>query len=87
WRRDRPYGQADWDLVLAGFVDLGQTIANDAEAAEFDETLLGAGVGIGVDIRRNVSVRADWGFALSDLDSGRASSGDSEVHFVATIAY
>ena len=87
WRRDRPYGQADWDLVLAGFVDLGQTIANDAEATEFDETLLGAGVGIGVDFRRNVSVRADWGFALSDLDSGRASSGDSEVHFVATIAY
>ncbi len=87
WRRDRPYGVADWDLVLAGFVDLGQTIANDPEAAEFDETLVGAGVGLGVDIKRNVSVRADWGFALSDLDSGRASSGDSEVHFVATIAY
>ena len=87
WRRDRPYGVADWDLVLAGFVDLGQTINNDAEASEFDETLVGAGVGIGVDIRRNLSVRADWGFALSDLDSDRAASGDSEVHFVATIAY
>ncbi|MEM9661956.1 MAG: hypothetical protein AAF937_06565 [Planctomycetota bacterium] len=87
WRRDRPYGQADWDLILAGFVDLGQTIANDAEAGEFDETLVGAGFGVGLDIRRNVNVRADWGFALSDLDSGRASSGDSEVHFVATIAY
>lgn len=87
WRRDRPYGIADWDLVLAGFVDLGQTINNDAEANEFDETLIGAGFGIGVDVRRNVSVRADWGFALNDLDSGRASSGDSEVHFVATIAY
>ncbi|MEL7483372.1 MAG: ShlB/FhaC/HecB family hemolysin secretion/activation protein [Planctomycetota bacterium] len=87
WRRDRPYGQADWDLVLAGFVDLGQTIANDPEANEFDETLVGAGFGVGLDIKRNVSVRADWGFALSDLDSGRASSGDSEIHFVATIAY
>ncbi len=87
WRPDRPYGSADWDLVLAGFVDLGQTINNDPEATEFDETLLGAGVGLGLDIRRNVSVRADWGFALEDLDSGRSSSGDSEVHFVATIAY
>ncbi|MEO1584340.1 MAG: hypothetical protein AAFR96_07200 [Planctomycetota bacterium] len=87
WRPDRPYGSVDWDLVLAGFVDYGQTINTDPEAGEFDETLIGAGFGAGIDIRRNLSVRADWGFALEDLDSGRASSGDSEVHFVATLAY
>ena len=87
WRRDRAFGSADWDLVLAGFVDYGQTINNDAEATEFDETLIGAGVGVGLDIRRNLRVRADWGFALSDLDDGSASSGDSEIHFVATLAY
>ncbi|MGP1272565.1 MAG: hypothetical protein ACTS22_04470 [Phycisphaerales bacterium] len=87
WRRDRAFGSADWDLVLAGFVDIGQTINNDAEAGEFDETLLGAGVGIGLDLRRNLRVRADWGFALSDLDDGTTTSGDSEIHFVATLAY
>lgn len=87
WRRDRPFGTADWDLVLAGFIDLGQTFVNDPEAGEFDETLLSVGFGVGLDVRRNVRVRADWGFALEDLENGQAGSGDSEIHFVATLAY
>lgn len=87
FRPDRAYGSADWDLILAGFVDYGQTIVEDADSTEFDEELLGAGVGIGLEFRRNLRIRADWGFALKDLDNGRTESGDSELHIVATLAF
>lgn len=87
WRRDRAYGSADWDLVLAGFIDYGESVINDQEPGEFQESLVGVGFGIGLDIKRNVRIRADWGFALNDLDGGDTEAGDNEVHFVATIAY
>lgn len=87
FRPDRAYGTADWDLILAGFFDYGQTMVEDADTTEFDEELMGAGVGIGFEFRRNLRVRADWGFALKDLDNGRTESGDSELHVVATLAF
>ncbi|MEM1072139.1 MAG: ShlB/FhaC/HecB family hemolysin secretion/activation protein [Planctomycetota bacterium] len=87
WRRTQPYGVADWDLVLAGFVDYAQTEVNDAEPGEFFEELLGVGAGIGVSFRRNVQARVDWGVALTDLDNGEASAGDSEIHAILTLSY
>ncbi len=87
FRPDRAYGSADWDLILAGFVDYGQTMVEDADSVEFDETLLGAGIGIGLEYRRYLRIRADWGFALQDLDNGSVESGDSEFHIVATLAF
>lgn len=84
---DRAYGTADWDLILAGFVDYGQTMIEDADSTEFDESLLGAGIGIGLEYRRYLRVRADWGVALQDLDNGTVESGDSEFHIVATLAF
>lgn len=87
FRPDRAYGSADWDLILAGFVDYGQTFVEDADSTEFDEELLSVGVGIGLEFRRNLRIRADWGFALKDLDNGRTESGDSELHIVATLAF
>ncbi len=84
---DRAYGSADWDLILAGFVDYGQTMVEDADSVEFDESLLGAGIGLGLEYRRYLRVRADWGFALQDLDNGSVESGDSEFHIVATLAF
>lgn len=87
FKPDRAYGAADWDLTLAGFVDYGQTFVEDADASEFDESLLGAGIGIGFEYRRYLRVRADWGFALQDLDNGSVQSGDSEFTIVATLAF
>ncbi len=87
YKPDRAYGMADWDLVLAGFVDYGQTYINDADAIEEDESLLGAGIGLGFEYRRNLRIRADWGMALNDTEDGSVESGDSEFHFVATLAF
>ena len=87
FRPDRAYGSADWDLILAAFVDYGQTTVEDADSFEADEDLLGVGLGIGFEFRRNLRVRADWGVALEDLENGRTESGDSELHFVATLAF
>lgn len=87
FRPDRAYGSADWDLILAAFVDYGQTMVEDADSFESDEDLLGVGLGLGFEFRRNLRVRADWGFALEDLENGRTESGDSELHVVATLAF
>lgn len=87
YKPDRAYGFADWDLVLSGFVDYGQTYVEDADSTESDESLLGAGVGLGFEYRRYLKVRADWGFALEDTDNGEVESGDSEFHIVATLAF
>ena len=87
YKPDRAYGMADWDLVVAGFVDYGQTYINDADSIEEDESLLGAGIGLGFEYRRNLRIRADWGMALSDTENGAVKSGDTEFHIVATLAF
>lgn len=87
FRPDRAYGSADWDLIVAGFVDYGQTYVEDADSIEDDETLLGAGVGIGFEYKRNLRVRVDYGVALEDTETGDVESGDSEFHVLATLAF
>ncbi|QYU66195.1 hypothetical protein J4558_14455 [Leptolyngbya sp. 15MV] len=79
------YGFPDWDLILKGFVDVGRSVNTDRAPFERDETMVGVGPGIELVFRRNVSVRADWGFALRD--AGGSKSGDNRVSFVATIVY
>lgn len=86
-----PYGVTDWDLVLKAFYDVGRVTHTDAQAGigEKDQTLSSVGVGIQFDLKRNVRLRADWGFALQDAESGQRSthSGDSRVHFEGTFFY
>ncbi len=86
-RPQQVYGQPDWDLVLKGFVDVGQTYNSDRRVFESNETLTGAGVGVDLQILTNLSFRADWGFVLNDVGSGVAESGDSRVHLVLTILF
>ncbi|NLF32208.1 MAG: ShlB/FhaC/HecB family hemolysin secretion/activation protein [Planctomycetes bacterium] len=83
------YGSADWDLVFRAFYDVGRTINTDSSDLGFEhnDTLMGAGVGAELSIRHYLSLRVDWGVALRDLDSEDVDAGDSEVHFVATLAY
>jgi hypothetical protein len=89
------YGRADWDLTLRAFLDLGRTIRNDrfsiaAGAPEFNQTLVGAGVGAELQIRSNFRARIDWAAALKDTNgniSNGADVGDSEIHVLFSILY
>jgi len=85
---DRP----DWDLVLRTFVDVGYAIPSKYETGEFYETLVGCGVGLELLVKRNFSVRFDWGVALKDAIQQNASdntvkAGNNEYRVVFTVLY
>ncbi|MEM7167083.1 MAG: hypothetical protein AAF581_16595 [Planctomycetota bacterium] len=84
--RDSVYGRPDWDLVAKAFFDVGRVDVINPTFSEEDHTLFGAGFGLDFLLWKNWSVRADYGVALRDVDS-RASSGDSEIHVVATLLF
>ena len=75
----------NWDLVLRTFVDYGYVSNNDPLVSESDESLLGAGVGVELQVDRSISLRLDWAAALQDVADN--DSGDSRVHFVGTLLY
>lgn len=83
-----PYGTPDWDLVLRAFVDAGRVNSNDGEnLGEFDATLVGAGIGAELVVKRNLSVRLDWGFALKGVEERNIDAGSNRLHFVLTLLY
>jgi len=81
------YGQPDWDLVLKAFVDVGVTGISDAFSFEGGDTLVGAGIGAELAIKRNFNVRLDWGFALKEYESRGVASGANRLLVVATLLY
>ena len=88
----RAYGTTDWDLILRGFLDAGWTDRVDRRPTfEVNQALLGAGVGLEFRFKENIRARADWGFALNELEdaAGRviAEEGTSEVHLSFTVLY
>ncbi len=92
----QPYGRADWDFVIRGFLDAGWAINSERLSTEDNEFLLGTGLGLELVYRRNVSVRLDWGIALHDTEAGQVvsgqfspdwTSGRSRVHVSATLLY
>lgn len=93
WVPQGPYGRADWDLIFKGFFDIGSAINSDVKAFEENQTLSGAGVGIEFQFKRNLSIRADWGFALNTINEDPTkggqlvNSGDNRLHVVATLLY
>jgi hemolysin activation/secretion protein len=89
WQPQQPYGRADWDLITRGFIDAGKTINSHRESYERDETLVGAGFGFEFLYKRNLSIRADFGWALEDAETGdkAVTSGSSRLHFVATLLF
>lgn len=89
-RRTRPYGGADWDVILKGFIDAAAVHPNDAPFYEQDEQLVGVGVGVEAQIKRNLTLRLDYGMALTDIGQGANRStevGDTRLHFSATILF
>lgn len=92
--RTRPtqdFGLTDWDLIFRAFADAGRTINNKRLNFEKNQTLVGMGVGVEFQLRRNISVRADWGFVVEEVTdvTGRklAGSGDNRLHFITTLAF
>lgn len=82
------YGRPDWDLIFRAFVDAGYVVSSEREAFESNETLIGAGLGVELSIRRNLQLRLDWASVLNELpNEPEAESGDYRFHFVATVLY
>ena len=75
----------DWDFIIRPFLDVGRTVNTDRLSIEQNETLVGGGIGAELQIRRNLSVRCDWGFALKSTQD--VSSGSNVLHFVLTLTY
>lgn len=94
WAPQQPFGRADWDLIFKAFFDWASVNQNDKVAGESPDTLLSTGIGIELLIKRNFSMRLDWGFALKDVgeldpDNGKpdVEAGDNRLHFLMTLSY
>ena len=77
----------DWDLVLAAFSDFGRVYNQSKVVGEHNDSLASMGLGIELVLRRNVSVRFDYGVALLEVPSADVSVGDGEAHFYALVRY
>jgi hemolysin activation/secretion protein len=89
WAPQQAFGQADWDLIFKGFIDAGRTTISNPRPGENDHTLVGAGVGTELNVKRNVSLRLDLGFALEDVkdEPQTVKAGDARLHFSLTLLY
>ncbi|MFP3937966.1 MAG: hypothetical protein ACLFVW_06455, partial [Phycisphaerae bacterium] len=81
------YGPTDWDLIFRGFVDAAYVCRNSGSTISSDsDGLVGTGLGVELQYRRNLTFRMDWGVALKEIDD-RVSSGSQQLHFVITLLY
>ncbi len=83
------YGYPDWDLVFKTFSDFGWVRNNNPVPGleQKNETLWSIGTGLELQLRDNMRFQIDYGYALLDLESGEAQSGDSEIHFQINLFY
>jgi len=81
------FGRPDWDLILRAFFDVGRTFVSDKLPFEVEQTLLGTGVGIELQLKQNLDFRVDWGVALRDVPSRNVNAGSSRVYFVLSLAF
>ncbi len=81
------YGPTDWNLILRGFLDAAYVRRNSGRMISADsDSLVGTGIGMEFQYRRNVTFRMDWGIALSELED-RVSRGSNQLHFAITVLY
>jgi hemolysin activation/secretion protein len=88
WAPQTVYGPTDWDAVFKMFIDMAHTWEEEDpsnSAVEADEDIMSVGLGLEFLYKRNLSVRMDWGFALTDLDA--TEMGDNRFHIAATLLY
>jgi hemolysin activation/secretion protein len=82
----QPYQRPDWDFIMRAFIDGGEVIQSRREPGEFDDTLVGAGLGAELQVRQNIDIRCDWGMALYSL-SNRVKSGSNRFVVLLTFLY
>jgi len=88
WAPQHVLGRPDWDLVLKAFIDLAYAMKEErTPLVDNEEFLVGVGVGAELLLKRNVSIRVDWGFGVTDVSSANHNGGDNRVHIVATFLY
>jgi hemolysin activation/secretion protein len=81
------YVSPDWDLIFRVFFDAAQVRKNDRTAFEANETLRGVGAGLELRIKRNLSLRFDWGHALDGVRGGLVEKGNNEYYGVVTLLW
>ncbi len=90
WAPQTEFGRTDWDLILRGFLDTASVYTAKRQVGEDAyDTLVGAGVGIELQVKRNFTARLDWGLVLNPVDETESNydDGDTEVHLSATVLY
>ena len=91
WAPQQELGLPDWDLVLKGFFDIGRAMQSNALSFETDNTLVGAGVGIELAFKQNVSLRLDYGVALRNVEDeigdDDVEAGEDRLHVLFTVSY
>jgi len=85
YRPSNELARPDWDLILKAFVDAASMNNNDQSGLENNEDLVGAGVGVELQLSRNLNLRLDWATALKSVEDDDA--GDDRLHFVGTVLY
>jgi len=81
------FGRPDWDLIFRGFFDVGRTYISNKLPFESEGLLMGAGVGVELQLKQNLDFRVDWGVALRDVPSRGIEAGSSRVYFVLSLAF
>lgn len=93
WQPQQDFGRADWDFIVRGFLDAARSKNNTAEnTTDQNDTLVGVGLGMELQYKRNVTLRMDWGMALTDVESSTegeflTEAGDNRFHFLFTVLY
>ena len=94
WAPQQPYGRTDWDLILRGFIDAAYTNQNPPGGnfqipGDSDQFLLGAGVGLELQLMNNLRARVDSAWALRDSDNPAqpVEKGHHEFYFLFTVLY
>lgn len=87
------YGRPDWDFIIKGFIDYGQTKRVQGShptqplAYEPGDKLLGAGAGVEFRYKHHVTVRADWGRVLKRPNDRHVKVGDNRFHLLFSVLY
>jgi len=92
WAPQETYGRPDWDCIFRAFLDAGQVYNSRRESFETNATLIGAGVGVDLQFRDNVDLRADVGRAFNSVTDAQTGDtlvgrGSSHVSVVLTLKY
>jgi hemolysin activation/secretion protein len=80
------FGPTDWDLIFRAFVDAARVEQDNRQSYESDDTLVSTGVGLELQVRQNLDIRADWGIALKGISDG-TEAGSNRFHLSFTLLY